>query len=121
MRIFKIKAFHRWAKSERVTDKMLKDAVIEIAKGLVEADLGSGLLKKRIARQNEGKRGGYRIFVGYHENERAVFFFGFPKSEMDDIEDAMLAKLKQASVYYLSLSNEKIELLLKASDLIEVK
>ena len=52
MRIFKIKAFHRWAKSERVTDKMLKDAVIEIAKGLVEADLGSGLLKKRIARQN---------------------------------------------------------------------
>ena len=40
---------------------------------------------------------------------------------MDDIEDAMLAKLKQASVYYLSLSNEKIELLLKASDLIEVK
>ena len=121
MRIFKIKAFHRWAKSQRVTDKMLKEAVVEISNGLVDANLGAGLLKKRIARPKEGKRSGYRTFVGYKENGRTVFFFGFPKSEMDDIEDAMLIKLKQASADYLSLSKEKIELLLKTGDLIEVK
>jgi len=121
VRIFKIKAFHRWAKSERVTDKMLKDAVVEIAKGLVEANLGGGLLKKRIARPGEGKRGGYRTFIGYREDERSVFFFGFPKSDMDDVEDDTLAKLKNMSGYYLSLSNEKIELLLKNGDVVEVK
>ena len=121
MKIFKIKAFHRWAKRERVTDKMLKNAVIEITTGLVDADLGAGLLKKRIARPGKGKRSGYRTFVGYRKDERVVFFFGFPKSEMDDIEDTVLAKLKRASEYYLSLSKEKIESLLKMGDLIEVK
>lgn len=121
MRIFKIKAFHRWAKSESVTDKMLKNAVIEIAKGLVEANLGAGLLKKRIARFGEGKRGGYRTFVGYREDERSVFFFGFPKSDEDDIKDDLLEKLKQMSDFYLSFSNEKIEQYVKSGDLIEVK
>jgi len=50
MRIFKIKSFHQWAKGEGVTDKMLKNAVDEITKGLIDGDLGAGLIKKRVAR-----------------------------------------------------------------------
>lgn len=55
--ILKLKSFHKWAKSEGISDASLKRAVEEIAKGLVDADLGSGLYKKRVARQGEGKRG----------------------------------------------------------------
>ena len=121
MRIFKIKAFHRWAKSENVTNKMLKNAVTEIAKGLVEADLGAGLVKKRIARPNEGKRGGYRTFVGYSEERRSIFFFGFSKSDMDNLEDDQLANLKLKSNNLLNMSDEVIQKLIKNGELIEVK
>ncbi|HLB56578.1 MAG TPA: type II toxin-antitoxin system RelE/ParE family toxin [Coxiellaceae bacterium] len=121
MRIFKIKAFHRWAKSERVTDKMLKNAVTEIIKGLVEADLGAGLFKKRIARSGEGKRGGYRTLLGYRENKRSVFFFGFTKNDMDDVEDDQKKDLKYMSSYYLNISDCQIELFIKQGELIEVK
>lgn len=121
MRILKIKAFHRWAKSESITDKMLKNAVSEIAAGLYEGDLGSGLFKKRIPRSNEGKRGGYRTLLGYCEKGRSVFFFGFAKSDMDDIKDDHKKDLKNMSSFYLNTSDKQIELLIKQGELIEVK
>ena len=121
MRIFKIKLFHQWAKGEGVTDKMLKNAVDEIARGLVDGDLGAGLLKKRIARPGRGKSAGYRTLVGYHEKNRSIFFFGYSKSETENIEKDLLSELKKASKFYLSMADAKIEILLKNGELFEVK
>jgi hypothetical protein len=65
MRVFKNKWFTRWARTEDVPDSTLLRAAAEIVTGQVEADLGGGLFKKRLAREGSGKSGGYRVLVGF--------------------------------------------------------
>jgi hypothetical protein len=57
MAIYKTRWFARWARKEGLSDTALRRAIDEMTKGLYEADLGGDLLKKRIARPGEGKRG----------------------------------------------------------------
>jgi hypothetical protein len=59
----------------------------------VNADLGGGLIKLRVARQGQGKRGGYRLLIAFRSKLRAVFQFGFAKSDLDNIDDDQLATL----------------------------
>lgn len=49
--------------------------------GLIDADLGSGLIKQRIARQGGGKSGGYRSILIFRSGERAIFVFAFAKTD----------------------------------------
>ena len=74
MRIFKNKWFKRWARKEDVSDKILIEATKEVEVGKVEADLGGFLFKKRLPKPGSGKSGGFRVFVGYKESDRIVFF-----------------------------------------------
>lgn len=60
MRIFKTKTFTRWARKEGVTDDLVRKAVSEIEAGLIDAELGSCIYKKRIALKGQGKRGSAR-------------------------------------------------------------
>jgi len=46
-----------------VSDGALSAAVDEMARGLVDADLGGHLVKKRVALPGQGKRGGVRMIV----------------------------------------------------------
>ncbi len=57
------------------------------ARGLVDADLGGGLIKQRVARQGQGKRGGYRVMIAFRAGDFAVFLFGFAKSADDNLDD----------------------------------
>ena len=59
-------------------------------RGLHDGDLGGGLLKKRVARAGQGKRGGYRTIVVYRKGKRAVFVYGFSKSAKDNIDGVEL-------------------------------
>ena len=56
MQIFKNKTFFKWAKAEGLTDSTLLTTAKEIEEGLINANLGGSLIKKRIARKGEGKR-----------------------------------------------------------------
>ena len=67
----------RWAKKEHITDNILKNGIDEIDKGLIDVDLGSGLVKKRVSRKGEGKRGGHRVLLAFKEKDRSIFIFGF--------------------------------------------
>src|SRR5258706_380352 len=58
MRVLKTKTFARWTRKEGVADAALRAAVEEMRAGLVDANLGAGLVKKRIARPGRGKSGG---------------------------------------------------------------
>ena len=58
MAIFKLKTFARFARSEDISDESLSDAVERAGRGLVDADLGGGLIKQRVARKGQGRRGG---------------------------------------------------------------
>ena len=99
MKVFKTKSFAQWAKGLRVTDAKLSAAVTEMEQGLIDASLGHGLYKKRIAVPGKGKRGGARTIVAYKQAEKAFFIYGFAKNEKDNID----AKEKEALVKYASI------------------
>ncbi|MSO77769.1 MAG: type II toxin-antitoxin system RelE/ParE family toxin [Alphaproteobacteria bacterium] len=87
MRVYKLKAFARFQRRERIADKVLAKAVRVAEDGLVDADLGGGLIKQRVARSGQGKSGGYRTVIAYRRGDRAVFLFGFAKNERANLDD----------------------------------
>ena len=97
MRVFKTRSFARFARSEGLADAVLADAVRQAERGLIDADLGGGLIKLRVARAGSGKRGGYRTLLAYRARTRAVFLFGFAKNERDNVSPVQLADLKAAA------------------------
>ena len=54
---------------------------------MVDADLGGGVIKQRIARPDQGKSGGFRSIILYRVQKRAFFEYGFPKNERENITD----------------------------------
>lgn len=98
MRVFKNAWFRKFARKENISDAALCDAVARIEAGLIDADLGGGLMKQRVARPGAGKSGGYRTVLAFRTATRAVFIFGFAKSaraNIDDDERALKALAKQ--------------------------
>jgi hypothetical protein len=84
------KGFARFARSERISE-----AVRRAERGLVDADLGGGVVKQRVARPGQGRSGGYRVLIAYRAKARAVFLFGFAKSAQANIGDDELATLRE--------------------------
>ena len=59
IRIYANRWFAKFAAKENISDATLADAVHRAETGMIDADLGSGLIKQRIARQGaEGNREG---------------------------------------------------------------
>ena len=85
IRIFKSKWFVKFARKNRISDDALKAAAAEIEAGSFDADLGGHVFKQRIARDGQGKLGGYRTIVLFKQSERAFFVYGFAKNERDNI------------------------------------
>ena len=108
LRIFKLRKFDKFALDERITDQSLNEAIKRAESGLVDADLGGGLIKQRVARQGQGKSGGYRMIVGYRVKNRAVFLYGFPKNERDNIDDDDLKSWQEIGASWLNASDKGI-------------
>jgi hypothetical protein len=120
-RIFKTKIFARWLKSSELTDRDLVGAVMEISKGLYDADLGCNVFKKRIAIGNRGKSHGVRTIVATKLSSHWFFIFGFEKNEQANINNIELAYLQKTAKALLESTTSKIEKLLNDKVLIEVK
>jgi hypothetical protein len=121
VRIFKAKTLARFTKRERIDDASLARAIAEAERGLIDADLGGHVIKKRVARAGQGKSGGYRTLIAFRTKHRAVFLFGFAKNELDNIDDKQLATLQEAAAYWLAADDKKLEQALKDGNLIEVR
>ncbi|MGE4350524.1 MAG: type II toxin-antitoxin system RelE/ParE family toxin [Candidatus Berkiella sp.] len=121
MRIFKTKSFNKWTKKNRLTDKVLIEAVKEIDNGLVDAKLGSNLYKKRIATATKGKRGGFRTLLAYKKGKLVFFVYGFGKGEKENISNEDEENLKKAADVYLSFDENAIQLAITIGSLVEVK
>ncbi|WP_293094803.1 type II toxin-antitoxin system RelE/ParE family toxin [Moorena sp. SIOASIH] len=113
--------FQRFSRRERMTDAMLLSAVMRAEQGLIDADLGGGVIKQRIARESQGKSGGYRSIILFLCGDKAFFIYGFAKSERDNISNDELADFKKAALEYLALSDEQIQQLIDIKALGEVK
>lgn len=120
MRVLKNPWFVRFARKEKISDRALCDAVTRAEKGLIDADLGGGVIKQRVARPGAGKSGGYRTLILYRSGERAVFAFGFAKSGMDNIDEKDEGRLKMLAELTLGFSDPEITELVAAGKLEEV-
>ena len=102
-RVFKTRYFSRWLRKTLLSDAALCRAVAEMEQGLIDADLGGGLVKKRVPLPGRGKSGGARTLVATNKAGRWIFVFGFEKNERDNIEDAELAALQNIAADLLKL------------------
>ena len=120
MRLYKTKWFMRYARQEKLDDHSLCDAIARAERGLVDADLGGGIIKQRVARTGQGRSGGYRLLIAYHPGKRAVFLYGFAKSERDNIVADELETLKEIGAAWLEANKERLEYAIKEGILREV-
>jgi hypothetical protein len=120
MRVFKTKVFNRWAKREGLADPSLCEAISEMLQGLVDARLGGGVVKKRVARAGEGKRGSYRTILATNLRDRWFFMFGFAKNERDNIRDDELKMLRQLAAALLRMDDPAIVEARNRSELVEI-
>ena len=86
MRIFKNKTFTRFARKAGIDDASLCKAVRDADQGLLDADLGGGVIKQRVARSGAGKSGGFRTLILFRIGTLAFFVHGFAKNERDNID-----------------------------------
>ncbi len=108
-RVFKTRHFHRWMRKTGLTDAALCKAVQEMAAGLIDADLGGGVVKKRVGLAGRGKRGGARTLVATNKGNRWFFVFGFEKNERDNINDDELQALKDYTAELLNRTSTQLD------------
>lgn len=120
MRIFKTKWLARFARREGIDDQSLRAAIERAEQGLIDADLGGGLIKQRVARPGRGRSGGYRMIVGYRVKDRAVFLLGFAKNERENIEDDELLTLRSQAERWLVADAVRIQKELELGNLQEI-
>ena len=120
MRVFKNSRFHKFARKEKISDAMLCEAVERAERGQIDADLGAGLIKQRVARPGAGKSGGFRTLIFFRAEMRAVFAFGFAKSDMANLDDAEEAYLKKAAKLVLGFADAQMDAEVAAGRMFEV-
>lgn len=120
VRVFTTRVFGRFARKERLEDSKLCQAIERAERGLVDADLGGGLIKQRVARRGAGRSGGYRTVIAYRTSQRSVFLYGFAKSERDNIEIRELDVLRKLARQYLGYNDSQIAMAIEAAELQEV-
>lgn len=119
-RVFKSRHFSRWMRKAGLSDKSLCHAVIEMQQGLIDADLGGGILKKRIALPGRGKSAGARTLVASRKGTKWFFVFGFEKNERANISDAELEALQGLATELLALTAKELATALNDGALEEI-
>jgi len=120
MRIFKTNGFQRWANNEGLTDEALRIAVTEMESGMIEANLGGNVYKKRVALQGRGKRGGARTLLAYKHEGRTFFIYGFAKNQKANVKKNELKALKLLASHLLSYTDAALTVAMNENELVEV-
>jgi hypothetical protein len=121
MRIFKNKTFSKWAAKEGLNDTDLRMAVGDLERGLIDANLGGHVIKKRVALKGRGKSGGVRTLLVYKITDKTFFVYGFAKSVRTNISINELRALKLLAKELRSYSDNNLLEAMKNGVLVEVK
>ena len=119
-RVFKTRYFGKWQRKTDLTDRALCQAIEEMAAGLIDADLGRGLFKKRVGLPGRGKRGGARTLVATNRGTRWIFVFGFEKNQRANVCGDELETLQELATDLLEQSSKQIEVALRDGSLQEI-
>ncbi|MBP7001040.1 type II toxin-antitoxin system RelE/ParE family toxin [Amaricoccus sp.] len=121
MRIFKTKWFGRFARQEKIADATLVEAISRAERGVIDADLGHGVIKQRIARPGQGTSGGFRSIILFRRESRAYFVYGFAKSDRGNIRKDELEAFRKLASELLDLDDAAIEAAMANETIMEVK
>lgn len=121
MRVFKNNWFTRYARTQGIGDDVLCRAARDADRGLVDADLGGGVIKQRVARPGQGKSGGFRTIILFRVGMIAVFAYGFAKNVRDNIKTDELTAFRQLASEILAYDEAQLALATAGGSLIEVE
>ena len=119
-RVFKTRHFSRWMRKTELSDSALCAAVIEMTQGLIDADLGGGVVKKRVGVAGRGKRGGARTLIATNKHNKWFFVYGFEKNERANISDGELEALQKIAKDWLTRTPSQLEVALTQGSLQEI-
>jgi hypothetical protein len=91
-----------------------------MSQGLVDADLGGHVMKKRVALPGQGKRGGARTIVATKMAGRWFFLYGFNKNERSNIDKDELKVLQEVAKELLGFDDQQLSIALVAGEIVEV-
>jgi hypothetical protein len=117
---FKTRYFSRWMRKTELSDAALCAAVVEMAQGLIDADLGGGVVKKRVGLSGRGKRGGARTLVATNKGNRWFFVYGFEKNDRANLSDDELEALKELAEQLLARTGKQLAEALNDETLSEI-
>jgi hypothetical protein len=119
--VYKGKPFARFARRAGISDADLWNAARLANQGVVDADLGGGVIKQRIARAGEGKSGGSRSIILFKKDDRAVFVHGFEKKDKANIGQRDLIAFRVLAEDLLYCPESTIALRVASGSLIPVQ
>jgi hypothetical protein len=119
-RVFKTRHFSRWMRKTELSDPALCAAVLEMERGLIDADLGGGVVKKRVALPGRGKSGGARTLVATNKGNRWFFVFGFEKAERPNVTAKELEALQEIAADLLKLTSKDLDAHVEFGELQEI-
>lgn len=119
-RVFKTKRFARLANRERIGNEALMEAVRRVEQGSIDADLGGGVIKQRVARRGQGKSRGFRTILLFREGDRAFFVYGFAKNDRANIRRDELGSLRQLAAEMLAYTDGELALKIEEGAIVEV-
>lgn len=108
LRVLKTKQFLRFARRERIMDATLRETIQRAEEGLIDAQLGGGVIKQRVGRPRQGRSGGFRVLIAYRPGTLSVFLYGFAKNERDNVDNTELATLRDIARGWLQADAEAI-------------
>ena len=121
MRIFKNRWFEKFARKQDIADAVLVEAIRRAEAGLIDADLGGGILKQRLARKGGGKSSGYRAVLVFRSGDLAVFLYGFAKRDRANLSAAELAGFRTIGAAILKAAPSEIGRAVTAGTFVEVR
>jgi hypothetical protein len=121
MRVYKTKPFARFANHEGIADEQLCDAVRRAEAGLIDADLGGGVIKQRLAREGKGKSGGFRSIVLFRRGANVFFVYGFAKSDQDNIQRNELKAFRKLADEMFALDDRTLAAATKNGTITEIE
>ena len=119
-RVFKTRHFIRWMRKTELSDLMLCNSVSEMMQGLIEADMGGFVVKKRIALPGRGKSGSTRTLIATNKGNRWFFLFGFEKNERANVSAKELEALQEIAIDLLKHSIVELDVLVASNYLLEI-
>ena len=120
-RVFKTKSFTKWMKKCNIHDQDLLAAIIEMDLGLIDADLGGNVYKKRIRLPSVGKRSGARMISATQLMKRWFLIYGFAKNEKSNVSGDELLYLQEVAKRLLHLSDNDIDIAIRSNEMKEVR